>query len=57
MNISLIISKMQIKAAVKHYYKPVCVLVTQSCPTLYNPMDWRLLGFSVHGILQARILE
>ena len=26
--------------------------VTQSCPTLCNPMDYR-----VQGILQARILE
>ena len=32
-------------------------LVTQSCPTLCNPMDCSLPGFSVHGILQARILE
>ena len=29
----------------------------QSCPTLCNPMDCSLPGFSVHGILQARILE
>ena len=28
------------------------VKVTQSCPTLCNPMD-----YTVHGILQARILE
>ena len=28
------------------------VKVTQLCPTLCNPMDW-----TVHGILQARILE
>ena len=34
----------------------VCVCV-QLCPTLYNPMDSRLLGFSVHGNFQARILE
>ena len=33
------------------------VLVTQLCPTLCNPMDCSLPGFSVHGILQARILE
>ena len=33
------------------------VLVTQLCPTLYDPMDYNLLGSSVHGILQARILE
>ena len=31
--------------------------VTQSCPTLCNPMDCGLPGSSVHGILQARILE
>ena len=28
-----------------------------SCPTLCNPMDCSSLGSSVHGILQARILE
>ncbi|KAM7238436.1 hypothetical protein CapIbe_009956, partial [Capra ibex] len=29
----------------------------QLCPTLSNPMDRSLPGSSVHGILQARILE
>jgi len=29
----------------------------QSCPTLFDPMDCNLLDSSVHGILQARILE
>ena len=29
----------------------------QSCPTLCHPMDCSLPGSSVHGILQARILE
>ena len=29
----------------------------QSCPTLYKSVDSSLPGFSVHGILQARILE
>ena len=29
----------------------------QSCSTLCNPMDCSLPGSSVHGILQARILE
>ena len=29
----------------------------QSCPTLWDPMDCSLLGLSVPGILQARILE
>ena len=31
--------------------------VTQSCPTLCNPIDCSPPGSSVHGILQARILE
>ena len=31
--------------------------VTQSCLTLCNPMNCRVTGFSVHGILQARIME
>ena len=29
----------------------------QSCLTLCNPMDYSPPGSSVHGILQARILE
>ena len=35
----------------------VCMLVTQSCPTLCDPMDCSPPGFSVRGILQIRILE
>ena len=31
--------------------------VTQSCPTLRDPMDWSLPGSFVHGIFQARVLE
>ena len=31
--------------------------VTQSCPTLSNPMDCSLPGSSAHGIFQARLLE
>ena len=31
--------------------------VVQSCPTLCDPMDCSLPGFSMHGIFQARILE
>ena len=33
------------------------VLFTHSCLTLYNPVDCSLPGSTVHGILQARILE
>ena len=32
-------------------------LVTQSCPTLFDPMDSSPPGSSVHGIFQARMLE
>ena len=35
-----------------HNIKVVKVKVTQSCPTLCNPMD-----YTVHGVLQVRILE
>ena len=35
-----------------HFHYSSCVDITQSCPTLCNPMD-----YTVHGILQARILE
>ena len=31
--------------------------VAQSCPTLCNPMDCSPPGSSIHGLLQARILE
>ena len=31
--------------------------VAQSCPTLSDPMDGSLQGSSVHGTLQARVLE
>ena len=31
--------------------------VTQSCPTLSDPMDCSPPGSSVHGIFQARVLE
>ena len=30
-------------------------LVAQSCPTLFDPMDYSPPDFFVHGILQARI--
>ena len=40
----------------KHSLK-VNVLVAQSCQTLCDPMDYSPSGSSVHGILQAGILE
>ena len=35
----------------------VCVLATQSCPTLCDRMDCSTPGSSVPGILQARVLD
>ena len=35
----------------------VCAQSLQSCPVLWDPMDYNLPGSSVYGILQARILE
>ena len=31
--------------------------VTESCPTLSDPMDCSLPDSSIHGIFQARVLE
>ena len=58
--------KLRIKRT--HYLGEICFLPfksrqvsnngsVQSCPTLCNPMDCSPPGFSVHAILQARILE
>jgi len=35
----------------------MCAKTLQSCPTLCNPMDCSPSSYSVHGILQARVLE
>ena len=35
----------------------LCAQSLQSCPTLCNPIDCSPADFSVHGVLQARILE
>ena len=41
----------------RQLFSLVYVSVAQSCPTLCNPMACSPPGSSVHGILQARILE
>ena len=45
----------------EHYFASMCVcvclLVTQSCLTLCDPMNHSPPEFSIHGILQARILD
>ena len=38
-------------------YEKVKVKIAQLCLTLCGPMDCSLPGFSVHGILQAILLE
>ena len=52
--------KMEITTLSMHFLcvkLKVKVLVTQSCPTLCDPIDCSPPGSSVHGILQAKILE
>ena len=44
-------------ASTKIDVKVMLELVTESCLTLCDPMGWSPPGSSVHGILQARILE
>ena len=39
------------------YIEKVKVLVSHLCPALCNPMSYSLPSSSVHGLLQARILE
>ena len=39
------------------HYCYIPLLVALLCPTFCDPMDCTLPGASVHGILQARILE
>ena len=43
--------------AFRHIHTLIHAKSLQLCPTLCNPMDWSSPGSSVHGILQARILE
>ena len=45
------------KSKPRTFLHSVKVLVTQSCPTLCDPMDCSPPGYSVHRILQARILK
>ena len=40
-----------------YFHACMCAKLLQLCPTLCDPMDCSPPGSSVHGILQARILE
>ena len=48
-------NSLQLEEAQEKQWRPACVQLPQSCPTLCNPTDCSLPGSSVHGILQARI--
>ena len=54
--VSFLILRENIQSFPTEYGAGLC-LVAQSCPTLCDPMDCSLPGSSVHGSLQARILE
>ena len=45
------------KREIKYTIAKVKVFITQSCATVYDPMDYSPPGSSVQGILQARILQ
>ena len=45
------------KSSLCYTVGPYCVLVDHSCQTLCDPVDRSPPGSSVHGVLQARILE
>ena len=49
--------KSKVLLHLSHYKILLLLLVTQSCLTLCDPTDRSPPGSSVHGILQARILE
>ena len=56
-SVSLTGKKPKLSYSQSNYHSKFKVLVAQSCPTLCDPMDCSPPGSSVHGILQARILE
>ena len=51
----IIVSALQMKKLIHRL--AVCAKSLQMCPTLCEPVDCSLPGSSIHGILQARILE
>ena len=53
------IYKLEIKIAGRNNNSLRCAVqfVVQSCPTLCNPLDCSPPGYSILGILQAKILE
>ena len=59
-NYKTMMSEIQVKIKTRYLYTTilcVCAKSLQSCLTLCDPMDCNPPCSSVHGILQARILE
>ena len=54
---SLLSSQVQSLIRELRSHKLRYALVTQPCLTVCNPVDYSPSGFSVYGILQARILR
>ena len=50
-------SKFIVQDSCPWLYVAIIVQVTQSCPTLCDPVDYSPPGSSVYGIFRARILE
>ena len=56
-NTHLCVSKMESKMRSLRFLGWLSVLVTQTCLTLCDPMNYSPPGSSVHAILQTRIME
>ena len=56
-NLCLLIWLINVVFTPSYYFIVVCVLISQSCSTVCDSKDCNPPGASLHGILQARILE
>ena len=56
-HVSLSVSEAVVTRVSQMLWISCCCLVVQSCLTLCDPVDYSPPGSSVHGILQARMLE
>ena len=56
-NLCLLIWLINVVFTPSYYFIVVCVLISQSCSTLCDSKDCNPPGASLHGVLQARILQ